>query len=111
MSARLDRRIELLEPVTADNDYNETQINFDVAYSNFPAHRKDSVTTDGEKQEGQVIQASNVTEWEIRFIPNLNIKSTWKIRDMFSGEIYQIISPVAEIGRREGYRIKTMVVE
>lgn len=110
-AGRYDRRIRLMKPVETENEYNETDIEFEIAFSNYPAHRKESVTTDSEQLDGKVVQATNITEWELRFIPNLNIKSTWQLVDMFNGMTYQIISPATEIGRRQALRIKTMVIE
>jgi hypothetical protein len=104
-------RVKLLRPVNVVNDYNESQTSFEVAYNNYPAMRKDSVTADNEDQTGQVIQATNVVEWELRFIPNLGIKTSWKMIDVFSGQEYEIVSPVTEVGFRQGYRVKTKIVE
>jgi hypothetical protein len=108
---KYNRRVNLLQPVAVESAYNETQISFEIARSNYPAHRSDDVTTDGEKQDGKVVQSTNVVEWELRFIPNMGIKSTWKLVDVFTGQQYQIISPVTEIGRRQALRVKTMIVE
>jgi hypothetical protein len=110
-TGRFDRRVNLLRPVDVENEYNEAQTSYVPAYSNFPAHRKDSVTTDGEQQDAKAIQATNITEWELRYIPNLGVKSTWRLVDVFNKQVYQIISPVTEIGRRQAYRVKTMIVE
>lgn len=112
-AGRLDRRVELLRPVTGrDLVTNEKYASgFEVAYSNFPAHRKENVTADNENLNGRVIQASNIIEWELRFIPAMGISTAWKLKDLHDGRTYDIISPVTEIGRRQGLRVKTMILE
>lgn len=105
-----DRRVELLRPVNTVNSYNEDQLVYEVAYSNYPAKKEDSSQGD-ESQEGNIVRAESETGWEIRFIPGLAINATWKLKDMYDGKIYEIIAPPSENGRRISIKIKTKVVQ
>jgi hypothetical protein len=117
LTGKLDRRIEFHRPADSENEYNETQTEFVKAFEKIPAHRSDNVTTDSEGLNGKVIHASNITEWTVRFMKLLapgsedGIKSSWKIRDMHSGQWYEIISPVTEMGRKQSLRIKSKLIE
>jgi len=110
-SSKLDRRIELSRPTTSVDAYNEAQTVFEVLYTNFPAHRKDSTSNEDETQENKVVRGESRVEWEIRFLPGLNIKTTWKIKDLHDGNNYEIIAPPTEIGRRQGIRITTKLIQ
>ncbi|MCF0074477.1 head-tail adaptor protein [Dyadobacter sp. CY261] len=106
-----DRRIQILEPVSEANDYNEDQLSFEVKYGSFPAGKLDSVSEVNEAMEGQVIQSAARVDWQLRFVPDIGIKTSWKIKDLFSGLTYQVIAPIQEIGRREAWLVKTQIVE
>jgi len=111
LSSKMDRRIELSRPTTSVDAYNEAQTVFETVYTNFPAHRKDGSSNEDETQENKVVRGESRVEWEIRFLPGLDIKTTWKIKDLHDGKTYEITSPPTEIGRRQGIRIVAKLIQ
>ena len=105
-----DRRVQILEPVEATDDYNEGQLAFNVKYESFPAGKLDNVTTDDEVLDGRIVQSASIVRWQLRFVPDLGIKTSWKIKDLFSGLTYEVIAPAEEVGRREAWLVKTRIV-
>lgn len=104
-----DRRIQILEPVIDANDYNEDQLSFEIKYDNFPAGKLESVSEANEAMEGRVVQSASRVDWQLRFVPDIGIKTSWKIKDLFSGLIYEVIAPIQEVGRREAWLVKTQI--
>lgn len=111
LAGKYDRRVELIRPINSTNSFNEPLTSQEVVYSNFPAKKFDLPSGDGESKDGNIVQVKIEIDWEIRFIPGLTIDTTWKIRDMHDGQVYEITSPPTEVGRREGIKLKTKVVQ
>jgi len=105
-----DRRVQILEPVEIADEYNEKQLVFSVKYGSFPAGKLDDSKTDDESLTGRIVQSDSIVRWQLRFVPNLGIKTSWKIKDLFSGLTYEVIAPVEEVGRREAWLVKTRIV-
>lgn len=110
LASKLDRRVELSKPSTSADAFNENVL-FQVVYSNFPAHRKDSTSNQDENLDNNLIQGESRVEWEIRFLPGLDIKTNWRLKDIHDGKMYEILSPPTEIGRRQGIRIVTKLIQ
>jgi len=116
LARKYDRRVDIIRPVDEDNSVNEAGTGSLVVYSNYPAQRLDSVNGAGEDLAEHVASGSVECEWDLRFIPDLNnktngVKTTWKLRDVFTDQFYEIIAPITEIGRGEGWRVKTMILQ
>jgi len=109
-SSKLDRRVEFLKPSASVDSFNEN-VAFETVYSNYPAHRKDSASKQDESQSNNLIQGIAMVEWEIRFLPGLSIHTGWRLKDLHDGKIYEITAPSVEIGRREGIRITTKIIQ
>lgn len=111
-AGKYDRRIQFLEPETIVNEVNEQSTGeLIIKYDNFPACRLDKILATDEEVVSNASRSILAVDYEIRFIPGLDIETSWVIKDLFDGRIYKIVSPVSEIGRREGLLIKTEYVE
>ena len=108
-SSKLDRRVEFLKPSATADAFNEN-VGFESVYLSFPAHRKDSTSKQDESLSDNLIQGVANVEWEIRFLPGLEIKTNWRLKDLHDGKVYEVIAPPVEIGRRQGIRITTKIV-
>lgn len=106
-----DRRIQILEPAEVVDDYNEKQLSFAIKYDNFPAGKIGNSTTDDEVLDGRIVQSASQVRWQMPFVPDLGIKTSWKIKDLFSGLTYEVVAPVEEVGRREAWLVKTRILE
>ncbi|MCE7071993.1 head-tail adaptor protein [Dyadobacter sp. CY327] len=106
-----NRRIQLLMPQSTPNRFNEKQTGFAIAYNKYPAKRLDATSKTDEGLEKHLVSSGSVVEWHLRFIKNLPIKTTWRIKDIFDGKIYQVVSPATEIGNRQGIRVLTKIIE
>ena len=109
-AGKYDRRIEILEPTNAVTDTNEPQLVYVPKYYNFPACRLDA-SGESEDQNNRVVEGKLKVEWEIRFIQNIGIKTNWRIRDTHDGQTYKLIAPPSEIGRRQGMKLVTELVQ
>ncbi len=105
-----DRRIEILEPTNAPDDYNEGQLVYSPKYSDFPAGKITKDVQADESLDGRIIQSTSRVDWQLPFVPDLGIKTSWRIKDQFTGLVYEVKAPAEEIGRREAWLIKTEVV-
>lgn len=112
---RFDRRIRLWKPreeeYSSDNPYNEKTKDFEVAYPSYPARRLDGLSEIDEKETGNLIRAVSEVEWELQYIPKLELASDWRIEDLLDGIFYEVTSPPTGIGRGLGYRVITVIVE
>ncbi|MCF2443650.1 head-tail adaptor protein [Dyadobacter sp. CY345] len=110
LSSKMDRRVEFSKPSASADAYNENT-DFEVVYSNFPAHRKDSSSSQDESEDINLIRGEARVEWVIRFLPNLNIATNWKLKDLHDGQTYEVTAPPTEIGRRQEIRIVTKLIQ
>ncbi|ACT96702.1 hypothetical protein Dfer_5511 [Dyadobacter fermentans DSM 18053] len=106
-----DRRIQILQPVDEPNEYNEEQLVYSPKYTDFPAGKVNKSSQGNEGSDGQIIQSSSMVDWQLPFVPDLGIKTSWRIKDQFSGLTYEVIAPAEEVGRREAWLVKTRIVE
>lgn len=106
-----NRKVELLRPVTVENDFNESQTSYEPAYSGWPARRLDKLSSEDENVKGNAARSILSHDWELRFAPNLELNSKWQIRDMLDGKIYQVVAPVSEVDFRVALLVKTEIVE
>lgn len=105
-----DRRITLQEPVTVTNDFNEALTEWETVWSHVPAARSEAAAGK-EGLEGHVVRASGETEWQTRFLGFADRpRATWRIIDEY-GDTYEIIAPPMEVGRRQGWKFKTRLIQ
>lgn len=112
---QFDRRIQLIKPVSVPNRLNEPKTGEEIVYSNFPAWRKDPGLTDEQNTKNNASRSVTEVDFEIHFIPDLmiganKILTDWKIKDEFSGEVYKVVAPATELGRRYRILIHTELV-
>lgn len=105
-----DRRIQVLEPIIAPNEYNEEQLAYQVKYDRFPAGILSGLSGDNESLDGRLVQSTSRVDWQLRFVSNIGIRTSWRIKDLLSGLTYEVIAPIQEVGRREAWLIKTQIV-
>lgn len=111
MASRLDRRITIQKPNDARDSENETQAGYVTLFSNFPAWKSESGSGESEDLKlGTAIRAEVELEWEIRYFGYVHPKAKWRIIDEY-GNKHDIIAPPTEIGRRQGWKLKTRQVE
>lgn len=110
-SGAYNRRVQLLRPQSSPGGYNEKQTSFAIAYDKYPAKRLDATSKTDEGLEQNLVSSATVVEWDLRFIKALPIKTTWRIKDIFDGRTYQVVSPATEIGNRQGIRVLTKIIE
>jgi repressor of nif and glnA expression len=111
-AGKYDRRIQFLEAETIVNDFNEASTGeLVIKFDNFPACRLDNVQTADKEVVSNSLRSILSVDYEIRFIPGLDIKTSWVIKDLFDGRTYKIVAPVSEIGRQQGLLIKAEFVE
>lgn len=109
-AGRYDRRIDILEPTDGFTDSNEPQTVYVPKFRNFPACRLET-SGESENLKDRVVEGKIRTEWEIRYIQNIGIKTNWRIKDIHDGRTYKIVSPTSEIGRRQGMKLVTELIE
>jgi len=105
-------RVQLIKPtLIRDPDTNEEKLEDVVVYSNYPAMKREQPTGQSETLSANAIFGKTRVTWELRFIPNLGIKTDWKIRDMFDKTVYNVIAPSTELDFRQGYLVLTEVAQ
>lgn len=114
---RYDRRVQLIRPVTVQNEYYETGTGEQIVYDKYPAHKLEKATAqDNENASQRVISILSI-DWDLRFIPSLirnqeqTINNTWILKDLTDNRTYKVVAPASEIGRGDGILIKTELVE
>jgi hypothetical protein len=111
-AGKYDRRVQIYKPTTIANAVNQKLAGPpELVYDKFPAHRKENARQIEESVQNNSSRSALIVEWELRFIPGLDIKTDWMIKDIFSSKSYKVISPSAEIGRREGILVRTEILE
>jgi hypothetical protein len=106
-----NRRVQILKPKTIPNKFNEKKTSFEVVYEKYPAKRLDAVSKADESLENHLIAGSSVVEWDLRYIRTLQIKTSWRIKDIFDGKTYEIIAPATEKGNGQGIRVLSKLIE
>jgi hypothetical protein len=111
--SRFDKRITLQKPTEArDADTNEKHTAWENVIERMPAGKIDRNSGAKEELEQKSAVRSEIfQDWEIRFIGASNIpKATWRLIDEF-GFVHNLIAAPIEIGRRQGWLLKTMLVQ
>ena len=111
-AGRFNRRVQLIKPtVVRDPITNEEKLVDEILFANYPAYRSENISSENENQDANLVTAKMRINWEIRYIPNLGITADWKIRDVYDGTLYTIVSPPSEIGLRLGYNLLTEIAQ
>ncbi len=110
-AGRYNRRVQLLQPKTVTDEYNEAKTEFVVVFDMYPAQRMDTTSTKDEEQSNRIVKGLAVVEWRLRYIPTLDIRIDWEIKDLLDGKTYEVIEPATEIGRQEAIRVLTKIVQ
>ncbi|MET7253462.1 hypothetical protein [Dyadobacter fermentans] len=89
------------------NRVNESKTGDELVYDNFPAYRKEPGSVEEDNEKRNASRSVTSVDWEIHFIPGLDIETGWKIKDIFSGKLYNVVADATEIERRKRILIKT----
>lgn len=110
LASKLDRRITIQYPTETRDSENETQTEWVTLFDKFPASKKEGGSSEGEDLKmGTALRAEVELEWEIRYFGPNHPKAKWRIIDEY-GNMHDIIAPPTEIGRRQGWKLKTRQV-
>lgn len=111
-SGRYNRRVQVIKPTTIVNEANEEQTGpEEIVYARYPACRIEKDHTGNEGVDNNVNRSELRVDWDLRFIPILQIKTNWRLKDLTDGKEYRVIAPVIDIGRGSGLLVKTVIIE
>lgn len=106
-----NRRVTLQKPANGRGAFNEPQTVLVPVVANLPAFKSKEPTGGKEGLElDKALRSEIDQEWKVRYFGSEMPKSNWVLIDEY-GIRYQVISPATEIGKRQGWVLKTKVVE
>lgn len=103
-------RIELLKPDAYDDGY-QTKTQFVTVRNNLAAYFAEPAVYDEEAEKGNLLRSRLILEFEVRYPFGIDVKPTWKLKDLFESREFEVISAPITVGRRQFVRFKAALIE
>lgn len=104
-------RIEILKPGLVDDGYNTTTGTPERVRTNIAAYFSEPANIDDESLKGNLIRSRLILEFEVRYPFGIDVKPTWKLKDLFENRDFEVISSPVTVGRRQFVRFKAALIE
>lgn len=109
LGSTMDRRVTIQKRSSTRDEYNE-QTTWENVLTGVAAAMKEGGSSDEEGEKMNRVRASTEIEWTTRLITP-RPQADWRLIDEYDSTIYDIIAPPTEVGRREGYKILTRLMQ
>lgn len=103
-------RIELLKPCSTDDGYQSKAGGFETVRTNLAAYFSEPGGYDDESLKGNLIRSRLILEFEVRYPFGIDVKPTWKLKDLFESREFEVISAPITVGRRQFVRFKAALI-
>ena len=105
-------RIDIFKPDKIDDGYSEIGNNtYTKRLASVPAYFSHPQDNQEEDLVGSLVRSRTVAEVEVRYSFGKDVKPTWKIKDLFEGVEYEVISSGIVLDRRRWVRFKVASIE